>query len=75
MDNCRPHQAGFDFSFQASVVIIANLMAGAASGFSAKFIGYSGHFILTLILGLAVVLCVCWLRQRIEEGVKNGIST
>lgn len=74
MDNCRPHQAGFDFSFQASVVIIANLLAGAASGFSAKILGYSGHFSLTLLLGLAVVVCVYRVRQRIEEGVQDGIS-
>ncbi|MCP5326736.1 MAG: MFS transporter [Oceanospirillaceae bacterium] len=74
MDNCRPHQAGFDFSFQASVVIIANLLAGAVSGFSALLLGYSGHFVVTLVLGLAVVACVYGLRQRIEEGVQHGIS-
>lgn len=74
MDNCRPHQAGFDFSFQASVVIIANLLAGAVSGFSALLLGYSGHFVVSLVLGLAVVACVYGLRQRIEEGVQHGIS-
>ncbi|MBZ4416775.1 MFS transporter [Myxococcus sp. RHSTA-1-4] len=56
MDACRPEHAATDYTVQASLVVIATGGAAAVSGFSAKALGYSGHFALSAALCVAGTL-------------------
>jgi MFS family permease len=59
MDYCRPHYAGTDYTLQASVVVAATMLASAAGGFSAAWLGYADNFLLGgLLCGLAVVVAI-----------------
>ena len=64
MDRCREHCAAADYALQSCVVIIAGMLAGALSGFSAKTLGYDGHFMLSAILCVAAMSAVWALVQR-----------
>jgi PAT family beta-lactamase induction signal transducer AmpG len=58
MDACEPRHAGTDYTVQACVVVIATGVFGATSGFSARALGFAGHFALASLLcavGLAGV--------------------
>ena len=59
MDRCREHSAAADYALQSCVVVIAGLIAGSLSGFSAKALGYDGHFMLSAVLCI-VALFVVW---------------
>ena len=59
MDRCREHSAAADYALQSCVVVIAGLIAGSLSGFSAKMLGYDGHFMLAAVLCI-VALFVVW---------------
>lgn len=57
MDACDPEQAGTDYTLQACLVVVATGAMGAASGFSAKALGFPGHFAAATALcavGLAI---------------------
>lgn len=57
MDVCRPETAATDYTVQASIVVIASGAASAVSGFSAKALGYAGHFgLATIWSAVALVL-------------------
>lgn len=52
MDVSRPETGATDYTLQACVVVVATGLAASASGFSARALGYPGHF------GLAALLCL-----------------
>jgi MFS transporter, PAT family, beta-lactamase induction signal transducer AmpG len=58
MDWSRKTHSGSDYTVQASTVVIASGVAASFSGFSARHLGYSGHFTLSLILTAAAWLAV-----------------
>ena len=64
MDACRPGHAGMDYTVQASVVVLAQGLAGVLGGVSAAHLGYFHHFLLaTAVAALAVVAV-----RRVGEG-------
>ena len=77
MDRCREHSAAADYALQSCVVVIAGLVAGALSGFSAKALGYDGHFMLAAVLCI-VALAVVWraIQQHLIVSIpKNSVSS
>ena len=56
MDRTRPGRESSDYTLQASLVVIATGTASAVSGLSAAQLGYTAHFTLSALLGLAAVL-------------------
>ena len=50
MDQCRPGNAGTDYTLQASVIVVAVTLVSSVSGISAEALGYVGHFTLTAVL-------------------------
>jgi MFS family permease len=65
MDHCRPGHEGTDYTLQASVQLMAVGLFSLASGFSAAWLGYSGHFLLSAGLCVAVILAApAWWRSR-----------
>src|SRR5690606_14043291 len=65
MDHCRPGHEGTDYTLQASMQLIAVGLFSLASGFSAAWLGYGGHFLLSAGLCLAAILAApAWWRRR-----------
>jgi len=58
MDMCRPDHAASDYTLQASVVVIENLIAAGMSGYSAVAFGYAGHFAISALLSLMGVYAI-----------------
>ena len=58
MDKCRSGLSATDYSLQASLQVVASVLAAALSGFSANLLGYDGHFILAAGVSLLGVLLV-----------------
>ena len=61
MDWTRPAHTGTDYTVLASVVVLSTGAAHAASGVSANYLGYEGHFILAAILTLLGGIAAIWL--------------
>lgn len=60
MDRCRPDHAATDYTLQASVVVLASLLAAALGGSTAQWLGYGPNFVLggavsLLAVGLAAL--------------------
>lgn len=78
MDVCRGRTAGSDYTFQASVVVVAQLGGRAVSGYSAAALGYAGNFLLSGGLCLAaaavgaLVLANPSFRTRLLEGTGSS---
>ena len=66
MDRCREHCAAADYALQSCVVVVSGMIAGALSGFSARALGYDGHFVVAALLCI-VALLVVWqaIRQQL----------
>ncbi len=64
MDACDPAQAGTDYTLQACVVVVATGAMSAASGFSAKALGFPMHFTLATLLCAAGLVGVAALTRR-----------
>ena len=65
MDHCRAGHEGSDYTLQASVQLMAAGSFTLLSGFSAAWLGYSGHFLLAAGLGsLALMAALLWWRAR-----------
>lgn len=64
MDRCREQSAAADYALQSCLIIVAGMLAGALSGFSAKALGYDLHFMLAAALCLAAMLAVVALIKR-----------
>jgi RhtX/FptX family siderophore transporter len=58
MDWCEPGTSATDYTVQASAVVIATGLAGAAAGASAQALGYFHHFGLATALALGALLAV-----------------
>jgi len=70
MESCRKDHAATDYTVQASVVVVASGLAAALSGFSAKHLGYAGHFTLAGVLAaFAVVFIAAVFRGSRPLGV------
>lgn len=61
MDWCRPDSSATDYTIQASLVVMANGIAAAASGFSAGAVGYPAHFTAATVLTALSVIGVFYL--------------
>jgi MFS family permease len=68
MDKCRTGLSATDYSLQASLQVMAAVLAAALSGFSAHLLGYEGHFLLAAgISSLAVLLVMINARWIMEK--------
>jgi PAT family beta-lactamase induction signal transducer AmpG len=68
MDACEPERAGTDYTVQACVVVVATGAFGAASGFSARALGFTGHFALaTLLCGLGLLGVAALTRRGLMQ--------
>ncbi len=63
MDRCREHCAAGDYAVQSCLIIVAGMVAGALSGFSARWLGYDAHFALAALL-CVLALPVVWALIR-----------
>lgn len=75
MDKCRTGLGATDYSIQASLQVVASVLAAVFSGFSAKALGYEGHFLLAGAISMIAVILVLknarWMLQKpviIEAG-------
>ena len=66
MSACRPGHAGADYTVQASVVVIAQGLAGLLSGWSAHRLGYAPHMLVAT--GLCAGACGYLLTMRRGSG-------
>ena len=64
MDRCREHCAAADYAVQSCVIIMAGMVAGALSGFSARAFGYDGHFMLAALLCVLAIPVILALIRR-----------
>ena len=55
MDRCRPEHAATDYTLQASLVVLATLLAAALGGTTAQWLGYGPNFLLGGAVSLAAV--------------------
>jgi len=73
MDRCRRHCEAADYALQSCLIIISGMIAGALSGFSAKALGYDGHFLLSALLTLVPLMLVWKLIKRRTILMKSDI--
>ena len=64
MDRCRAHCEAGDYALQSCLVIISGMIAGSLSGFSARALGYDGHFVVAALLTLLPLALVWALIKR-----------
>ena len=55
MDYARPERAGSDFTFQVCMVTLIGGMGHVLSGAIAEHIGYTGHFIMSALVGVLLL--------------------
>ena len=60
MDACTEGAAATEYTLQASVVVVATGAAAALSGFSAKRLGYVGHFGVSAALSALGLVYTAW---------------
>lgn len=58
MDRCNPRSAASDFTVQQSLCAVGPLIAAGASGFSARALGFSTHYLLSACVALLAALFV-----------------
>jgi MFS transporter, PAT family, beta-lactamase induction signal transducer AmpG len=74
MDQSAKSSAAFDYTLQASIVVIANGIASSASGFSASALGYPQHFAfaaLVTALGAALAGVLLPSTPRLRPGAED----
>ncbi|MBZ2187507.1 MFS transporter [Alcanivorax sp. JB21] len=65
MDQCRAWHEGADYTLQASMQLMAVGLFALASGFSAEWLGFSGHFLFSALLCLAAIMAIpLWWRSQ-----------
>lgn len=63
MDRCRSGHEGTDYTLQACLVLLASGSFTLASGFSAAWLDYPDHFLLSAALGaIAILPALLWRR-------------
>ena len=77
MDQCRPEHEGADFTIQACAQVVLAGIVGSASGLSAKWLGYEGHFLLAGLFGvLALGLVVRYSAKQVAcSAATSSVST
>ena len=64
MDHCRAYHEGADYTLQASIQLMAVGVFALGSGYSATWLGYDGHFLLSAGLCLAAIMVIpVWWRR------------
>ena len=71
MDYCRSGHEGSDYTMQASVQLFAVGAFTLASGFSAAWLGYAGHFLLAAILCTAVIMAAFFWQAPLVGNAKK----
>jgi len=71
MDYCRSGHEGSDYTMQASVQLFAVGAFTLASGFSAAWLGYAGHFLLAAILCTAVIIAAFFWQAPLVGNAKK----
>lgn len=66
MNQCRPQHEGADFTIQACAQVVVAGLIGAMGGWSAKWFGYAGHFMLSALVGVLALALVA--RYAIRHG-------
>lgn len=75
MDACTDEAPATEYTLQASVVVIATGAAAALSGFSAKRLGYVGHFTLSATLSALGLGYTLWAwRRNLIPNVERSAS-
>ena len=75
MDVSRPAHASFDYSFQASLVVMASIAGSAVSGVVAESVGYEATFWLGAGYGLLwCVMAAVMLRRGRQSASAYGQS-
>jgi predicted MFS family arabinose efflux permease len=64
MDRTHRQSAASHYTLQASLVVIGSGLAAALSGWSARQLGYAGHFGLCALLGLAGMMAALLVTSR-----------
>lgn len=64
MDVADPEAGATDYTVQASMVVIATILAGIAAGFVAETIGYAGNFAVSGSLSLLGALVLVWVYRK-----------
>lgn len=64
MNQCRPGHEGADFTIQACAQVVVSGLIGAMSGWSAKWLGYAGHFMLSGLIGVMTLALVARFAMR-----------
>ncbi|MEM7181430.1 MAG: MFS transporter [Spirochaetota bacterium] len=73
MDHCRKEYAGSDYTIQACLVVLMNMLAAILSGVSANSFGYEFHFLLAGGLGVVSLPLIFCYRNRLL-GTKEMID-
>lgn len=75
MDWCSRETGATDYTVQASVVVIATGIASAVAGFSARPLGYFGHFCLATMVTASSLAAVHWWFPSAEAAERIRRST
>ena len=71
MDYCRSGHEGSDYTMQASVQLFAVGAFTLASGFSAAWLGYAGHFLLAAILCTTVIMAAFFWQAPLNDNAQK----
>ncbi|VEP15898.1 Arabinose efflux permease family protein (fragment) [Hyella patelloides LEGE 07179] len=65
MDRSDPNSPGRDFTIQTSIAFISSVIAGSISGSITEAVGYSGLFILSVVLTLLNLVLI--FKLKVED--------
>lgn len=68
MERCRPHHSASDYTLQASLVVISQMLASTLSGLSADAFGYDTHFAIVCCFSVVIAGYVAWAVRNLEHG-------
>lgn len=74
MDRCATRSAASDFTVQQSLCAVGPLIAAGASGFSARALGFSTHFVLSAGVALTAALFVMLFVQARHGAVQEEFA-
>ena len=63
---CRRENAATEYALLSALFAFSREIAGAASGFGAERMGYSGFFAFTALLAVPALLLLPWLHPQIQ---------
>ncbi len=75
MERCRPNHSASDYTLQASLVVISQMLASALSGLSADVLGYDTHFAIVCVFSIMIAGYVAWaVRNLKNSGARPMVS-